>query len=390
MHIAYLIPTIDRIGGAERQLIQLATGMAHRGWRVTVIALSGSGSHSAEELSANNVSFLSLEMRRGLADPRGWNRLRCWITSAGPDILHSHLPHASLMARAIRLIAPVRVLIDTIHSPATGSIARRIGYRLTRGLPNVVTGVSRSALNPWLDSGMVHHSESTVIPNGVDTHYWKRNAEFRIPSGPHSHENFRWLSVGRFDPVKDHATLLRAFALLPNHASLAIAGSGPLESALRRLAQSLHIEDRISFLGFQADVRRLMQESDAFVLTSRWEGLPVALMEASACELPSVFTHTGGACELLPHASFPPVPIGGFAPLGATMQALMNLPHPERRKLGLKARQHIAASFDLNSTLTRYEALYCHMLAVNPQALRLRSPSGSPLQAPVCSSTPKT
>jgi hypothetical protein len=168
MHIAYLIPTIDRIGGAERQLIQFATGMAHRGWRVTVIALSGSGGHSAQELSADNVSFLSLDMRHGLADPRGWNRLRCWITSAGPDILHSHLPHASLMARAIRLIVPVRVLIDTIHSPATGSIARQIGYRLTRGLPNVVTGVSRSALNPWLDSGMVDHSKSTVVPNGID------------------------------------------------------------------------------------------------------------------------------------------------------------------------------------------------------------------------------
>jgi glycosyltransferase involved in cell wall biosynthesis len=237
---------------------------------------------------------------------------------------------------------------------------------------------------------MVDHSKSTVVPNGIDAHYWKRHAEFRIPSDPHSRDNFRWLSVGRLDPVKDHATLLRAFAMLPPHASLAIAGSGTQESALRRLAHSLRIEDRVSFMGFQADVRRLMQESDAFVLASRWEGLPLALLEANACELPSVFTHTGGACELLPHASFPPVPIGSFAALAETMQALMNLPDPERRKLGLKARQHIAASFDLSSTLNRYEALYCHMLAVNPQPLRWHSPAGSPLQAPVCSSTPKT
>ena len=202
MHIAYLIPTIDRIGGAERQLMLLATGMARRGRCVTVIALSGNGGHAAEELSADNVSFLSLEMRRGLADPRGWNRLRRWISSAQPEILHSHLPHASLMARGIRIAAPLRVLIDTIHSPATGSIARHIGYRLTSQLPNVVTAVSRAAANPWIDARMVDPSESTVIPNGVDTNYWKLNNELlshpafnRTPN----HE-FRWLAVGRLTP----------------------------------------------------------------------------------------------------------------------------------------------------------------------------------------------
>src|SRR4029079_10639011 len=99
MHIAYLIPTIDRIGGAERQLMLLAAGMARRDWRVTVIALAGDGGQAAQNLSAANVSFLSLEMRRGLVDPHGWNRLRRWIDSAKPEIFHAHLAQAALMAR---------------------------------------------------------------------------------------------------------------------------------------------------------------------------------------------------------------------------------------------------------------------------------------------------
>src|SRR3569833_288555 len=115
MHIAYLIPTLDRIGGAERQVVHLASEMARRKWRVTVIALSGNGGTAAEELSVNDVSYLSLEMRHGLADPRGWLRLRRWIAAAKPEILHAHLPHASLMARCIRLLAPVRVVVDTLH-----------------------------------------------------------------------------------------------------------------------------------------------------------------------------------------------------------------------------------------------------------------------------------
>src|SRR3569833_844778 len=139
MHIVYLIPSVDRIAGAERQLILLASGMARRGWRVTVIALSGKGGHAADELTANDVSFISLEMRHGLADPRGWNRLRRWVTSAQPEILHAHLPQAALMARGIRLLTPVRVVVDTIHSPAVGSKLRQLGYRVTTQNPDCVT-----------------------------------------------------------------------------------------------------------------------------------------------------------------------------------------------------------------------------------------------------------
>jgi len=388
MHIAYLIPTVDRIGGAERQLIQLATGMARRDWRVTVIALSGNGGHAAEELSANNVSFLSLEMRKGLADLRGWNRLRRWITSAQPEILHSHLPHASMMSRGIRLATPIRVVIDTIHSPATGSSARQIAYRLSSQLPNIVTAVSRAAATPWIDKHMVDRSHLTLIPNGVDTSFWKPNHELRNHPNLQSipNEKFRWLAVGRLDPVKDHATLLRAFALLPQTARLTIAGSGQLEQALRRLAIDLNIADRVSFLGFQSDVRPWMQQSDAFVLSSHWEGLPVALMEASACELPSVFTETAGSRELLPDSPLPPVPIGDPAALAATMRAMMNLSGADRHKIGLMSRQRILDHYNLNSVTDRYEMLYCHLLAVNPQPSRRRR-SRSRLPVPVCSST---
>jgi glycosyltransferase involved in cell wall biosynthesis len=388
MHIAYLIPTIDRIGGAERQLIQLARGMARRHWRVTVIALSGKGGHAAEELSANNVSFLSLEMRKGLADLRGWRRLRRWITSAQPEILHSHLPHASLMARCIRLAAPVRVVVDTIHSPATGPIARQISYRLTSQLPNIVTAVSRAAASPWIDRGIVDRSKLTIIPNGVDADYWKCNQELRIRSRSQSSPNteFRWLAVGRLDPVKDHTTLLRAFALLPQTARLAIAGSGRLELTLRRLAMDLGLANRVLFLGFQSDVRQWMQQSNAFVLSSRWEGLPVSLMEASACELPSVFTETAGSRELLPDSHFPPAPTGDPAALAIAMQAMMNLSESERRDLGVMARQRMMDHYNLNSVIDRYEMLYCRLLALNPQASRRRR-SRPLLPAPARSST---
>jgi glycosyltransferase involved in cell wall biosynthesis len=388
VHIAYLIPTIDQIGGAERQLIELATGMAHRGSQVTVIALSGRGGSAAQVLSANNVSLLSLDMRRGLADLCGWTALRRWIIAAQPEILHAHLPHAALMARVIRLAAPVRVVVETIHSPAIGGISRQISYRLTSHLPTLVTAVSRAAAAPWLEAGMLHESELAVIPNGVDTTCWRNDHDLQRCSllasiWPYK---FSWLAVGRLDPVKDHETLLRAFALLPDSAQLTIVGTGPLEHSLRRLARDLRIHSRISFAGFQNDIRSFMQEADAFVLSSRWEGLPVALMEASACELPAIFTGNAGCRELLPNSSIDPVAVADPRALASAMQKLMDLTPEERRQIGAEARRRIVAQLDIRSILCRWEKLYCHLLALNPRPAHRRHCS-LPLQAPVYSST---
>ena len=68
MHIAFLIPTLDRIGGAEQQVILLARSLARRGRRVSVIALSGTGGDAAADLQSNGIAFVSLRMRKGLAD----------------------------------------------------------------------------------------------------------------------------------------------------------------------------------------------------------------------------------------------------------------------------------------------------------------------------------
>ena len=105
-HIALIIPGLDRIGGAERQVILLAHGLCARGWRVSVVALSGAGGDAAAQLTASGVAFLSLSMRKGLADPRGWMRFHRWLQQEAPDVVHAHLPHAAWMARWSRTRAP--------------------------------------------------------------------------------------------------------------------------------------------------------------------------------------------------------------------------------------------------------------------------------------------
>ena len=185
---------------------------------------------------------------------------------------------------------------------------------------DAVTAVSCTAARPWLEAGIVRDENLAIIPNGVDTDRWKRDEDVRAAKRKElglSNE-FLWLAVGRLEPVKNHTTLLRAFAKIASKTRLVIAGAGPLHAELRSLALELGLRDRVSFPGFQSDVCRWMQAADGFVLCSSWEGLPITLLEAGACELPAVITDIPGSREVLPDSLH-----GTAVPVGDAMHSLL-------------------------------------------------------------------
>ena len=364
-HIALVIPTLDRLGGAERQVILLARGLAARNWGVSVVALSGHGSDSGAELSSADVEFVSLGMRRGLADPQGWIRFQSWLRSRRPDLVHAHLPHAAWLARWSRLTAPVPVLVDSIHTSATGSWGRHCGYRLSRWLPDAVSAVSDGVAKAYRSAGMVSPRRLVVIPNGVDVARWRPDpdarSELRRRLG--FTDEFLWFAAGRLDPVKDYSALLRAMIEVPSAAHLVVAGAGPDEGSLRRLAIQFGIETRVRFLGFQPDVLPWMQAADAFVLSSRWEGLPMSLLEAGACALPAVATDVPGSREVLVHGEtgFLAAP-GDALALSGAMNRMMRLAPEARAAMGERARRRVVGNFSMDRVLDRWDTLYRELL----------------------------
>jgi glycosyltransferase involved in cell wall biosynthesis len=372
-HVALVIPGLNRIGGAERQVILLAKGLRRRGWRVSVVALSGAGGDAAVELIASGAAFLSLQMRKGLADPRGWIRFNRWLRRESPDVVHAHLPHAAWLARWSRLAAPVRVVVDTLHSSSTGTLGRRLGYRWSGWLPDRVIAVSRAVAEAHRSAAMAGEDKLTVLPNGVDVGAWRPDAAIRIAVRRELglHEEFLWFAAGRLDPVKDYPTLLRAMVEVPGHARLVIAGSGPAQTELLRLSAQLGLERRVRFLGFELDVRRWMQAADGFVLSSRWEGLPMGLLEAAACALPAVATDVPGTREVIADGQTGSLaPAGNATALGAAMARLMRTPAEEREAMGERARQRVIERFSLELVLDRWEALYAELLQGNPRPVR--------------------
>jgi glycosyltransferase involved in cell wall biosynthesis len=371
--IALLIPGLDGIGGAERQLVLLAKGLRRRGWRVSVVALSGTGGEAAAELIAADVTFLSLHMRKGLADPGGWMRFNRWLRRERPDVVHAHLPHAAWLGRWSRVAAPVRVLVDTLHSSSTGTLGRRFGYRLSNWLPDKVTAVSVAVAQAHIQARMVTAARLAVLPNGVDLTTWKpdievRNAFRRVLD---LKGKFLWFAAGRLDPVKDYRTLLLAMVDVPEAARLVIAGSGPMENELRRLCDELGLEDRVQFLGFEPNVLRWMLAANGLVLASRWEGLPMVVLEAAACEVPAVATDVPGTHEVVVDGKTGFLAAEGSAKaLAEAMTRMMEIPGEERRAMGERARQFVLERYSLDAALDRWEALYAELLTRNPKPRR--------------------
>ena len=366
LHVAMVIPTLDRIAGAERQVMLLASGLRRRGWRVTVVALSGAGGSAADELREAGVQFLSLGMRKGLADPRGWTRFIGWLRREKPDVVHAHLPHAAWLARWSRLFAPAPVVIDTLHSSSTGGVGRRLGYRLSRRLPDQVTAVSQSVAESHGAFRMVRKQTMTVLPNGVDVDAWRSDEKTRAAARRELglQDEFLWLAVGRLDRVKDYPTLLKAMAAVPAPARLIIAGRGPLLLSLARLSSHLGLSERVKFLGFERGIRRWLHAADGFVLASRWEGLPMVLLEAAACSLPSVATDVPGSREVvLDGETGTLVPPLDASALAWAMTAMMRTPAEVRRLMGARARQRVVEHFSLASSIDRWEDLYCELLS---------------------------
>jgi len=374
-HIAFVIPGLASLGGAERQVLLLAHGLRRRGWRVSVVCLSGGGGASAVELNEAGIERIGLQMRHGLKDPMGWFRFHRWLKQAAPDVVHAHLPHAVWLARWSRMAAPVRALVDTIHTTATGSMGRRLGYRLSNWLSDGSTAVSQAVAESWQREGLVAAEQVTVLPNGVvvpcclPTSEERYSARQELGLG----DGFYWLAAGRLEAVKDYPTLLRAFSGLPASANLAIAGVGSQLESLRRLADELGLRNSVKWLGFVPDLSQWMVAADGFVLSSQWEGLPVALLEAEAMGLPVVATDGPGISNAMEGSSAQWLaPIGDADGLLQRMSSLMALDAQERQIVADRAYQFVRAHFSLESVLDRWEQLFNDMLRQNKHPHRWR------------------
>jgi glycosyltransferase involved in cell wall biosynthesis len=375
----FFLSTSMGMGGADSQLLSAAHLMQARGHDVIIVSMTPLGP-MGQQARDMGIRTESLEMRRGMPDPRGLLRLARLTRAWRPDVIHSHMVHANLMARALRLVAPVPALVSTIHNIYEGGPIRMAAYRYTNGLVDHLTIVSQAAADRFVSDRIVPRELLTVIPNGVDT-------EAIATVAPGTRESLRrelgvehafvWLAVGRFEEAKDYPNMLRAFARLRARqpaAVLQIVGRGSLQAEAEALVGELGLGDAVRLLGVRSDVPRVMSAADGYVMSSAWEGMPMVLLEAAAAGLPIVATTVGGNHEVVVHEQTGYlVPPRDDEALAAAMMRLGELPDAHRRALGERGREHIRSHYGLARVADRWEEVYRRVLARKGAPVKVRS-----------------
>jgi len=365
--ICFLVTSLS-YGGAETVLIKLATTLRRRGWPVKLVSMLPPEARFDQLLSCG-IEVESLHMRRGIPDPRALFRLAALLRKWKPLVLHSHMVHANLLGRIVRIFASVPVVVSTAHNIDEGGRWREIAYRLTDFLADVTTNVSQAAVDRYIEVGAAPRNRIRFIPNGLNIDEFAPDDQARnlLRDELGVNDAFLWLAVGRLVEAKDYPNMFRAFAKINENtnAILFIVGQGELEDNLKQQVRQLNLETRIHFLGVRQDMPQLMNAADGYVMSSAWEGLPMVLLEAASACAPIVATDVGGNREVVINGvSGFIVPPNDSEQLANALQDVMAMPANERVNMGKAGRQYVEDNYSLEGVVNMWENLYWEFLAL--------------------------
>ncbi len=294
MRILYLIDSLAG-GGAESVLTNLIHYLALH--KPQIICDVATLYPTAEKYLADkdfSVHCLNLDSKYAF---NGISRLRSLVASERYEIVHTHLFPANYYAAIVSRLFPDPIWVYTEHSvwnrrrrfQALRLVETAIYSRFERIV--AVSELVATSLRQWLPALA---SRVMMIPNGVIVPPFQQRVEFE-----RSAKELTILYAGRLEHVKGVDVLLRAFADLTLPVILLIAGTGSQRAAFEQLAVELGISERVKFLGFRSDLAQLMTKVNCMVLPSRWEGLPMVVLEAMALGTPVIASAVGGIPEVI-------------------------------------------------------------------------------------------
>lgn len=305
MNITHFVENLER-GGLERVVINLVHAQREAGHRCRVICLFQRGT-LAQELIDAGIEVTACGKRRG-PDLLALLRARKAIARGSCDVLHSHNDLAHYYAVAAATGLKVGRIVNTRHGMAVRATSGRRAwlYRKSMHATDTVVAVGETVRRFFVQAGIRPRTGVVSIPNGIQVQGFRSanaaaHAQLAAALGLPAHTRLLG-TVGRLNPVKDQAGLIRAFGLVKQavpDCALVIVGDGALRAELEALAAAQGVGDAVFFLGARNDVASLLESLDLFVLPSLSEGYSMALLEACAAGLPIVATDVGGTAEIV-------------------------------------------------------------------------------------------
>lgn len=368
LRVAHVVGSLHH-GGAEALIADLLPRLKARGIDLELVAFSNVNP-LAERLTDRGIRIDTLGHRGGTIyrldrwSPTAW-RLYRYLQASSPAIVHSHIYMADLITS---LAAPTGTkLVSTLHWPSPwwgnshrlrSKLKTRLDGALARWRDVRLIAVSRDTAEATVGALGVKSERLRIIHNGIDLNRFPFDPSRLFPKdslGP------VLIQVGRLDPPKGHSFAIEAFSLILKDfpkASLLFVGDGPLRIQLEAKVQALGLNGRVRFLGVRDDVPALLNQSDLFWMPSRFEGLPIACLEAMACGLPTVTTNVLGLREVAVDG------VTGFvvppdSPMAVAQASLRILKDPSlAQRMGMAGRQRVAEHFSIEKTADEYVRAY--------------------------------
>lgn len=358
MRIAQVLYSLD-MGGQEMMALHLTQELLRRGHEVTVVSMTPGGSLRGDFAPAAVVDALR-KPSSGI-DPKAWPTMFRALRRIQPDVVHTHAPGPLLYGVPAARLAGVRRVVHTSHGanvtqlgPRSIALGRVVAQLLTRFVPVSDETAESARVREKIPARLIQ-----VIPNGIPLDRFGASAETRarireelgIPS-----DAFVVGTVGRVEAVKNHKLFVASMARLAPRAHAVLVGGGSLLEEVRAAIPAA-AAPYIHLLGPRRDVPDVLTAFDAFTLTSTTEGLPLAIPEAMATELPIVATAVGSLPTIVPKDTGILVPSGDEAALTAAYARLLDNPLA-RKEMGKAARAFAYARFSLAKMVDAYEAIY--------------------------------
>lgn len=296
MRILHIISSAAA-GGAEIYVRDLSVEMVKAGHEVFILFLDRASEAGRDggfeagflnEIESHGIEYDFIGKDARKKPWRGVRKINQVADRFSPDVVHCHLYYAAIFS----LFVKNAKVVYTHHNIRLG--AKSIIYKLLDMKVSRYIGICL-ACKKLLEG--VSRKKVERIDNGVTPERIQR----RIRGGEHSADDIvQLISVGRLSDQKNLSLMISSLAKLTDaRYHLKIAGEGGLRESLEQLVREKGLSDRVEFLGNVSNVDELLYDADVFVMSSAWEGLPIAQIEATLSGLPVVVTNVGGCAEIV-------------------------------------------------------------------------------------------
>ncbi|WP_245800365.1 glycosyltransferase [Thiomonas intermedia] len=342
------------------------------GYRYAIVCLIRGGplEQEFERLGIPVVIF----GRRGKLDLGLVFRVASWLRREKAAVVHTHLFTADTYGRLAARLAGVPAVFSTVHNivnPWKGK-GRKLIDRLFARMSTAVVGCSEEVTQTLATRDGIPPRKLISIPNGIDLQKFSSfsgagvRTEFGLPE-----DRLLIGIVGRLHEQKAHGDLFHALAQLPQvrdgTLNCLVVGTGDLQDALKQQVQDLGLQNCVIFTSMRTDVPRLVAAMDVFVMSSHWEGLPIALLEAMASSKAVLCTRVGGIPDVVVDADNGLLVGARDVPQFARRLDELLQNAPMRARLGQRARDTVIARFDVSRTAAAYNRLHQQALGLPPE-----------------------